>query len=349
MSDYVFELASSATMAKLGELTRAKNRSLTLSLNRAGAFQMTLPLHEDLDGNAISMSELIEEGSTCVIIRRNQSIVWSGPVWTVQETTPDSLSVGCVGWLQVLEKRCSKFAWGNPLSYPAQDAGAIALDLLTRSNADNITGPNYVTPGTAETTQSRTIKYQPFSNILNEIIALSDLEAGYDMEVDPTTRKLNFYSTISTGTPVTFFQYGGNARQVSRTSDMSKVSNRIIVYSSVGWIQVDDPISQAQFGVLEEAISLSDVKDTTILQAYANAELAVRSNPLRFSSFEPRSGPSAPRIFQDFAVGSYGFVAVDRGRLKVDKQLVRIFSASVSWPDDGTGTEQVTSIQTTAG
>lgn len=342
MSDYIFELALSSTMARIGELTQARGRSLTLALNRAGSFQMTLPLVDDL-------SEQIEEVSTCVIIRRLGSIVWSGPVWTIEETTPNSLSVGCVGWLQTLEKRVSKYAWGNPLTYTATDAGIIALDLLTRSNADNVTGPNYVTPGTAQGTQSRAKQYQPFSKILDEIIALSDLEAGYDMAVDPASRKLSFYVTLPVTAPTTYFEYGGNARQVSRSSDSARIANRIIAYSSVGWAQADDVVSQAAIGVFEEAISLSDVRDTTILTAFANAELAIRSNPLRFSSFEPRSGPAAPRIFKDFEVGGYGYVTVNRGRLVVSNQLTRIFSATVSWPDDGQGTEQVSSIQTIVG
>lgn len=349
MSDYVFELAFSSDLSKIGELTKAKGKSLTLALNKAGAFQMTLPLYEKLDPGLVSMSSSVVEIRTCVVIKFKGAIIWSGPVWTVEETTPDSLSVGCVGWLQTLEKRVSKFTWGNPLTYTTTDAGAIALDLLTRSNADNVTGPNYVTPGTAATTQNRNKQYPPFTSILNEITALSDLEAGYDMAVDPVTKKLNIYSTISTGTPITYFQYGGNAKIVSRSSDASRVANRIIVYSPVGWAQADDTASQSTYGMFEEAISLSDVRDPTILQAYANAELAVRSRPLRFSTFEPRSGPSAPRIFQDFAVGGYSNVSVDRGRLVFSKQLTRLFGATVSWPDDGTGAEQVSGIQTTAG
>lgn len=342
MSDFTFELAYSSNLQRIAELTKAKGRSLTLALNRAGSFQMTLPLVDDV-------SELISEVSTCVVIRRLDTIVWSGPIWTIEETTPDNLSIGCVGWLQTLEKRVSKYAWGNPLTYTTTDAGTIALDLLTRSNADNVTGPNYVTPGTAIATQTRNKQYPPFSKILDEIIALSDLESGYDLAVDPITLKLNIYNVLPTTTPVTFFQYGGNARQVSRSSDSARIANRIIVYSSVGWAQADDAVSQAAIGVFEEAISLSDVKDPTILTAFANAELAIRSNPLRFSSFEPRSGPSAPRIFQDFSVGGYSYVAVDRGRLVFTKQLTRIFSANVSWPDDGQGTEKVSSIQTIIG
>lgn len=341
MSDYIFELAQSSTLTKIGELTKAKGRSLTLSLNRAGAFQMTLPL-------ADAFSSYISEVSTCVLIRRKGTIVWSGPVWTVEETTPDSLSIGCVGWLQTLEKRITKYPWGNPLTYTSTDSG-ITLDLLARSNADNITGPNYISPGLGLSTQIRTRSYPPFTKILDEIIALSDLEAGYDVEVDPTTRRMNLYTTLPVSTSTTFFQYGGNARQVSRSSDSSRITNRIIVYGPTGWVQADDAVSQAAIGVMEEAVSLSDVRDTTILQAFANAELVVRSNPLRFSSFEPRSGPSAPRIFQDFSVGGFGYVAVDRGRLQISKQLFRIFGTTVTWPDDGSGTERVSSIQTLAG
>lgn len=342
MSDYVFELAYSSDMKKIGELTRAKNRSLTPSLNRGGAFQMTLPLDDEF-------SEFVEEVATCVIIRFKNDIVWSGPVWTIEEATPDNLSVGCVGWLQTLEKRVTKYAWGNPLTYTATDAGPLVLDLLARTNADNVTGPNYVTPGTTQVTQNRTRSYPPFTKILDEIIALSDLESGYDMEVDPVTRNLNIYSPATPGSPLQFFQYGGNARSVTRSSDASRIANRIIAYGPIGWVVANDTTSQAAYGMFEEAISLSDVRDTTILQAFANAELTVRSNPLRFSSFEPRSGPSAPRIFQDFNIGDYAYVAVDRGRLNITKQLVRLFGATVTWPDDGTGTEQVTSIQTTAG
>lgn len=342
MSDYIFELALSSTMARIGELTQARGRALNLALNRAGSFQMTLPLDDDI-------SEEVQEVSTCVIIRRLGSIVWSGPVWTVEETTPNSLSVGCVGWLQTLEKRISKYAWGNPLVYSATDAGIIALDLLTRSNADNVTGPNYVTPGTITATQLRNKQYSPFSKVLDEIIALSDLESGYDMAVDPASRKLHIYSTLPLTTDTTYFEYGGNAKQVSRSSDSARIANRIIAYSPVGWAQADDVVSQASMGVFEEAISLSDVRDSAILTAFANAELAVRSTPLRFSSFEPRSGPSAPRIFKDFEIGGYSYITADRGRLFITNQLARLFSATVTWPDDGQGTEQISSIQTIVG
>lgn len=327
-------------MSKIGELTQARGRTLTIALNRAGSFQMTLPLAHEFS------SEVVEV-KTCVVIRRLGTVVWSGPVWTVEEQTPDSLSVGCVGWLQTLEKRVSKFAWGNPLTYTATDAGTIALALLTLSNADNITGPNYVLPGTATATQSRTKQYQPFTKVLDEIIHLSDLESGYDMSVDPASRLLNIYTRIGVDNPEAFFEYGGHARGLSRSCDSARIANRIIVYSSTGWTQANDTTSQATYGMFEEAISLSDVKDSAILQAYANAELAVRSNPLRFHNFDPATRSNSLSIFDDYGLGDTVYVRVARGRLQIPKQAVRVFGATVTWPDEG-GEERVTAIQTTA-
>lgn len=340
MSDYVFELVSSSDLTKIGELTRARGRSLSLTLNRAGSLDFTLPLADPFSPN-------ISEIDTCVVIRRLNQVVWSGPVWTVSESTPDTLSVGCVGWAQTLEKRVSKYTWGNPLPYVSTDAGAIALDLLTRSNADNITGPNYVIPGTAQTTQSRTQSYQPFSNILNEIQALSDLESGYDFLVDPGTRRLNIYESIGEPESEAYFEYGSSAFSVSRQCDASRVANRIIVYSSIGYVTADDVTSQSQYGVMEEAISLSGVTDTTILTAFANAELAVRGLPLRFHSFVPSPSPSTPRIFRDFDVGDTVYISSRRGRLSITKQAVRLFGVTVAWPDDSSE-ERLVQVQTQA-
>jgi len=335
----VFELARSSDLSKMGKLGQARAKTLSVSHDRAGSFEFDFPLAHDF-------SSSILEIETCVLVKKAERIVWSGPVWTVVESTPDSMHVGCVGWLQTLEKRVTKPAWGTPLSYTAQDAGVIALDLLTKSNADT-SYVDYVLPGTSETSQSRTKVYQPYSSVLNEIIALSDLESGYDFLVDPATRRLNIYARLGTTQPEAYFEYGGNATSVSRTCDSARLSNRIIAYSSIGAVQVDDVDSQSRYGVFEEAISLSDVRDTSILLAYANAELAVRSTPLRFHSFSPRQGPSVPRLFEDFDVGDTCYVTARRGRLQVLKQAVRIFGATVTWPDEGSDQEQITSIQTT--
>lgn len=343
-NDYIFELANSSTKAKIAELTQARDRSLQLALNKAGAFSCRFPLVD-------RVSSKVVEGLTYVRVKFKGVEVWSGPVWNVTETTPDSLQISCVGWFQTLEKRISKPAWGFPvLTYTNQDAGDIGFDLLNRTNADSTFGPNYVFPGLREFTQARTRSYQPFVSVLNEIVALSEIESGYDFEVDPTTRKLNIYRKIGVIRPKLFFEYGNNLKQATRTTDMARLCNRLIAYSAAGAAQSDNYDSQQKYGLFEEAVSLIDVTDIAILQAYADAEIAVRSYPLRFHSFDPKpnfTGSPMPRIFEDFKIGDIGYLKVDRGRFDTGKQAVRIFGATINFDNDS-GQESLGSIQTTA-
>lgn len=349
MTPFIFELAVSSTLARLGALDQARDRKLTVTLNKAGAFDMRLPLTN-------KMALLVNEVSTCVIIKMkiggNYVPVWSGPVWTVEETTPNTLQVGCVGWFQTLEKKISKPSWATPsgaLTYTATDAGAIAHDLLAKVIADTGGTPVYLSVGSRVATQNRTRTYQPYINVLDEIFALSQIESGYDMLVDPATRALNIYAKLQTTPKNLFFEFNNNVVRVSRSSDSSKICNRMIAYSPAGAAQADDPVSQAAYGVMEEAVSLSDVNDIAILQAYANGEVAVRSTPFRQHSFDPRESsaahPGDPVIFRDFNIGDIGYLKAKKGRLNIPKQAVRLFGATVDFQPNGA--TKLSNIQTT--
>lgn len=338
-SGFSFELARSSDLRRIGYLPDVGTKSLSLALNRGGSFSIQIPLMSWI-------ATKIEEVSTCAMIKIASRVVWSGPTWTVEEGTPDTLNVGFVGWLQTLEKRTTKPLWGSPRMYSSTDAGLIAKDLVTRSNADNsYSDTNFIGEGTVELTQNRTISYPPWTNVLSAITSLSDLEGGFDMMVHPGSRQLNIYEHIGRTRPQVIFEYGGNTNSVRRTSDAGRMANRVIAYSSVGAAQADDEFSQQNTTLLEEAISLSDVRDISILQAYADAELAVRSAPLRFHSFEPRASDS-PMIFRDFDVGDTVYLKARRGRLDITKQAIRIFGCTVVFEESGQ--ERVTSIQTSA-
>lgn len=343
---FVFELATSSTMSKLGELTQARDRQLQTVLDKSGSFNFSLPLDDTMAG-------IVSEVSTCAVIKLNGTAIWSGPVWTVEETTPNSLQIGCVGWFQTLEKRISKPSWvspSGPLVYTSVDAGFIAHDLLNKTNNDTSISPTYMTVGTRDTTQIRTRTYQPYVNILDEIYSLSQIESGYDFYVDPTTRALNIYSKLQTAHSDILFEYSGNTISVSRNTDSSKMCNRMIAYGPGGTAQADDQVSQAKYGLFEEAVSLSDVTDIEILQAYANGEVAVRSRPLPMHSFTPResssSFPSDPLIFKDFTVGDIVYLKAAKGRMQIPKQAVRIFGATIDFSDNGAA--KISSLQTTA-
>jgi hypothetical protein len=343
---FTFELARSNDLFRYGELTKARNRSLTLALNRAGAFSFRMPLENN------SLADSLQELTTCVVIRYNNEIVWSGPVWTIEETTPNSINVGCVGWFQTLEKRIINPEWCVPtLSYIDVDAGAIVADLIDRTNSEPYGQVNYLTMGSIETTQQRTRNYSPYGTIANEIQQLSTIESGFDFDVDPETRELSIFSILQEDKVHVNFEYGTNIVSASRRSDSARLVNRIFVSGGAGTTtQVSyDSASITTYGLHEEYISLSDVTNNTILAAFGQAELAVRANPLRLISFDPRKfllSPRDPMIFQDFSIGDIVYATINKGRFNVSKQAVRVFGATVNWDDNGS--VQLTAVQTQA-
>lgn len=336
-----FELADSSTFSKIGELTQAGQRSLILTLNRPGAFSFQLPLDDE-------MASFIEERITCVLVKKDGVVVWSGPVWTIEETAPNTLQVGCVGWLQTLERRLTRNTWGAPLIFNDIDAGAIVQDLILRAKNEAISagGPYWISPGTTETSQLRDASYQPDTPILQEIYNLAALESGFDFLVDPVTRTLDIVATSMVDRPNVIFEWGVNLSQAGRSSDSERMVNRYIANGANNLSQAAiDPTSIATYGLIEEAQSLSDVTSDVILQAYAQAEIALRAQPLRTHTFEPRKATETdPLLFRDCFVGDKVYLKVMRGRLNIARQAVRLFSVTLSF--DELGNEQMTSVST---
>lgn len=350
MTAFTFELAVSEDLTRLGQFTQVRDRSLKPALNKAWAFHGRIPMSDRL-------GQQIEDAATCVLIKMHDppnpvQTIWSGPVWSTVKSRPTKmLEFDCVGWLQTNEKKITKPWWVSPagaLSYVNIDAGVIALDLQQRINADTPGTPNFVVPGTVQTTQPRTRTYQPWSNILTEQAALSEIEDGFDLAVDPVTRELNIYSFFGAPRPKLGFELGKNVTSVTTNTDVSKMCNRMIAYSTIGYAVAEDQVSQQRFGVFEEAVSLSDVVDITILQAYANEEVAVRSTPLAMHNFLTRQSTSAgkdPLIFRDFNIGDIGKLRVVDD-LDPIAQAVRLFGATVNFNPNGSVT--LADIQTTA-
>lgn len=348
-SDWTFELARSLDMVGIGELTSARPRSMTRTLNKAGSFTCSVSLDEVI-------AEKVLEVETCVVVSFAGEKVWSGPVWTCSETIDSgrgSLTIGCVGWLQTLDKRITRPVWGGggPKTWTLTDAGEIAQDMLAITNDDAAAAgaPSYVFPGSWETTQQRTRTYQPWSVVLANFTELCEIEGGFDMEVDPTTRNLNIYSLIQKNNGVTF-DLDRNLQSISRQTDAGRTINYLNAYSSIGNYSVVDADSLAELGLFEEARSLSDVVNPDILQAYAAGEVFVYRRPLPILSFAPKpyseEFPDYPRPFRDYDIGDIVVLNAHRGRMNLDNVACRIFSYTLEFQDNGD--ERVTDVQVTA-
>ncbi len=344
--EWLFELAYSSNMSRIAELTLARSRVLTTTLNRAGEFSFQVPIEH-------STTDLISEVETCVLIKRRNfesglfEIVWSGPVWSLDLTTPNTCSVKCVGWLQTLDKRLLP----ADVEYNSIDAGSIVRDIIQDLTAADPTAPYYVIPGVINPTSIRTREFKAHESVLSIIQGFSEIENGFDHYVDPTTRELNISNFMGVNNSNLAFEYGNNIGGVTRSSDTSRLCNRLYVSGGSGTTPqiANNTDSQERYGLFEEYVALSDVRTNDILQAYAAAELAFRAYPLRIYSFTTRPagyGSVTPRIFKDFSVGDIGYLTINKGPLVLNKQAVRVFGASVSFDDNGN--EQAIQIQTTA-
>lgn len=347
-----FILANSSDMSIIGELVNARNKSLDLALNKPGTARFQLSITD-------AMAPYINEEITCVLAYRNETCLWSGPVWTVSESLPeDTLDVGCVGWFQELNEARELH---TNVSYAETDSGVIAFSLIDILNVQEPTHQTRIIKGTSMSSQNRTRDYQVGQKVGSLIQELSDIEAGYDFSVDPLTRELNiYYNNVKVGTtiygigedrPNTVFglDWGpDNLQSLKRESDTSKLRNRIYARGKFSTIEADDEPSQDLYGVFEETVVLTDVVEDTILGAYANATVLFRKDPSRVISFVPaqfsNNTDNVPEPFVDYNIGDIIYIGANRGRLIIERQAIRVFGMTIGIDEEGN--EVASTIQT---
>lgn len=394
MPRWKFILADSDDLRiHIAELMQARSRSVSIIHNRPGSLSFTFPMDDDLSAS-------IEPITTAVKAYRFSSktktwkLKWSGPVWTIDESIHESrMTVTCVGWLEILNKRLLREA----KTYANTDDADIILNLLDQANLTSWTNPpqdmaftvpipagsypntptriiggqklpNEGTGGaTAYTTALRNRTYARYQNIGAAITELTELENGCDFEITPEDRILNIYRKKQTITSQVFGYGWGpeNLQQFQRQLDSSVVSNHMLVTGkagttpavahtsgwasgSHGWPGDTNPDTLSQFGLMEEVVSLPDVSDSSVLLAYAGAEVFFRYRPRIVFSMTPFvfvPGGSVPEPFEDYSVGDTFYLTVKSlPRVSIQNQRVRVFGISVTIDEEGN--ERIGTLQT---
>jgi hypothetical protein len=336
-------LANTLDMSIIGELRRAASKTLTVDNNKTGAVGFSYATGAPNAGDIYPLR-------TCIVAQRDDEWFWSGPVLTRNTSiAPGTATVGAVGWFE----RLNHILIQAPVTFTAQDAGSIASALLDLARAQDPTLPIRI--GTVEVTQPRTITYNIDANIGQEIQKLAEIEAGYDWYVDPRTRLLNIVAKrgeIRANCKWLWLLEGENAKgnllNVVENVDGSTVVNDIKPRGKFASGLALDLTSRDQYGLFQEAPSLSDVVDTNILNAYANAEIVYRSEPRVTYQIFPKSADSigVPQIFKDYDIGDTTYLTARRDYINLNEQAIRIFGASMNITDEGV--EQITSLKTTA-
>lgn len=338
MDDWTFKLADSATMTPIAELVGARGRTLELGLNQPGSCSMNM--HMD-DTGAADVAPV----TTCIIAYRNGSIKWSGPVWHLDEDmVSNTMEIRAVGWFEILNHRVLK----TRKIYASQDAGLIAFDLLATANAE---GATRVVEGTRVASANRAVTFEAYHPIGRAIHDLSQVENGYDWWVNPSTRALNIYSLLQTDRTNVVMGLGeGAGGQASigsakRSIDASSLANRFIAIGQGATAQSDDATSQSTYGIYEDTAQLGE-HGSSVLLAYSGVEVLLRKDPWVSYEITPRPADPdgiVPVPFVDYEVGDKVYISIDRGRVNVQKQAVRVFGLTLSIDDNGG--ERVTGLR----
>jgi hypothetical protein len=363
--EYKFVLANSATMVNIGEL-KATNKSVELILNRPGSASFRLPMNEDL-------AEEVVEHTTCVKVYRitptTNQLIWSGPIWNVEDIAhQDAIQVSCVGWFEYLNRR--QLRYEKIYSGGTWNAGAIALDLLNIANnqkdgplsptfpdGTGTTRPTGIVVGTSTDTSMHNRTYAPWSNIGAAILEWSDIENGYDFEITPDTKTMNIYPSafpgqINRDRPQAQFGFNWgphNLLEFTRTREMNSLRNSQIAQGRLGLTALaQNTTSMNTYGLHEGVDQLSQIKELGSLQAFASAEVAVRSIPRVVYKVLPHPfAPDhlhVPEPFVDYRVGDRVYITAKKEpRISILRQAVRVYAMSITV--DEQGWERVSNLQ----
>lgn len=307
--------------------------------------------------------------------------IWSGYVLPIDEQVDTNhMNVSCVGWMQRLGKRVMR----RQKTYQAQDDGAIVADLINEMNLtqspETVPYPIPVVAGSSPNTPTwlswggtqpnegvgGATAYLPLSdpsmgpalrnknvaiytNTLSIIDELQNIENGGDIVCDPVTRSVTWHRKYRRiRDDVVFgFEWGPkNVVNFSRNTDADAQVNYIIATGAAGVAPayMDNKAQQAQIGLLEESVALSDIKNNSVLLAYVGAEIIVRAyGRITFGvtpfPYSPEVEGSVPEPFIDWRVGDQvRLTAVHPPRVNIRGQAIRIFGLSMSINENGLAT-----------
>lgn len=290
---------------------------------------------------------------------KNNNVVWSGPIWSRSiDLAGEKIEVNAVGWFEILMNR---FLWNSVPDYSSgsgTNEGTIALGLLSVANSDRQT---WITAGTNSSTSLRKVKYEIWQSVGEEIINLSDQEDGFDIYVDPETRKLNLVDADQyvNRTAIPFGMNWGpdNISNIVIEENGGEMRNRIQVVGANNNVWQYDadgtdgkPDTQASHNLMTEIIQVTEKDDATVLQAIANAQGAIKQYPVMNYDIQLKAqGPGNPySIFEDYNIGDRIYVTANKQLGSETIQLThepRIFGATINIDDNGI--ERVSSLQTT--
>lgn len=239
-----------------------------------------------------------------------------------------------------------------PLVYTDEDAGAIAVDLITDDIVE--AGQSNCWIGSIESSVDRDRTYEPGKSIAEAIEQLAEVDDGFFFRMDALGEGAKFatfnvmYPDAGDFKPQARFEFGpgtlNNIDEESLEVERFDVVNRVIAVGagegeSRPAVEVLHAASRIEYGTYERWLDFSDVTDEATLTEHAQE--IINPHPritIRFDALE-----GAPALFDDFDVGDTVPVFIDNGRTTVFDKALRVNEVTLEIDDD-TGAERLTGV-----
>lgn len=343
-------------LEEIGELESARGKQLEIVRNRAGSASCSLSIYDDmipLIFDRLDAGDVRGSVRKTLLTRRNNVDIWSGPIGSISGSLSEgssAITLNAVGWVEYLFQR----ELTADKSYTNQAQDTIAFNLLAIANTQDPAHPVPIFPGSVLGLMPlRSPAFKKGDTLGASIQKLSDVESGFDFDIDPRSRQMNIYAwdayTIRNDVKLGLGWGPDNIAKLDWDEGGFATRNRLIVVGSNNVpISAQDVSSQDEYGVFVETINLP-TGSPAILPAFLNAELAVKSRPQVTYSLTPKAtteqDEGAPRLFEDFFIGDQVAFTAKDGYFEVKDQGIRLFGANLSISDDG-NQEVINSLMT---
>lgn len=368
-----FILINSKDMSHIGELSQARGKKLDIVLNKPGSASFSYPM----DAPYAELIQPYKVGIKAMRWNRDASAAaghavwdtfWSGYVLPIDESaTNNSMNVSCVGWQQRLGKRMLR----RQKIYNNQDDGAIVQDLLAEMNltaapdgytvpivaGSNPNTPTWLTWGgtqpnegaggaTAYVPATRNKTMPIYANTLTQIDELVNIENGGDLICDPLTRAITWhrkYRRVKDNVVLGFKWGPHNVSDFGRNIEADAQVNYVVCTGAPGVTPqyAHNVAQQADIGLIEESLAVSDMRDVGMLLAYAGAEIIVRAGghityAVTPFSVKPDRQGNVPEPFVDYRPGDQvRLTAIHPPRVDIRGQAIRVFGMSITIDEQG--------------
>lgn len=250
-----------------------RNLQYEIFLNKPGGIRWDLPLR-----HAAVTPETVKPGLHEVRIVRNDATATRGPLW---DATPSSGEdkIACAGaaLLDYLDVR----RIDADVEYDTIDQSTIAWDLI----ADTQALPNGdfgLVQGALAMGVTRSMKWKKYDGvyILDAITDISELDTGFDFDINPTTRAFNTYYPRRQRDLGLTLNYPETIRGYSVNIMGKYLRNDILMQGKKDtWEIATDAASQAEYGLRHYVSAFKDATTVTELTARAGKIRDLRRAP----------------------------------------------------------------------